>query len=511
MSGCSYEFKLPLAQASDVTALEASVAIFQPVANAAALALATGGDGAHRYVLSFRDFFVASNRSSPRTADGIEVVAHVSGGNWRWERLCVAHPSWLVETTWEIDSASGNDENDGRTSGTAIRTWNELMRRCAVGGVWDAGSRGATTVTVTLRGNGHVIVGSVHVRNGLKFIITGNRTVATTGITASAKADLTRASNTFASVTSSWTVASEVGRLVRDVTNSRYSWVFVDAGGGAAVIPPWCTLNEVGTPSVTNGNSTVGASLETYTLPTIVSPQLFVSGTAGSTSSFTLQNVELLSTSGTARLFASNAQPFYQNVKINGNVRFGFGTHILHNCWLAGDAAYAIDAAAYVRIVSGVSTVAWVGSAASRPQCTIELRNDVLFGAAMTVPYACRLRVLDAWFRNVTTCITVSQGSSVSFGGSAAGSLNGSGATTAIALNAGCDMTFTTSTAFNISTTNLVTVAGATTARAFDDATGAYTAARTISAANLVAAVASGGFGSKLNDPLSGCRITVDA
>lgn len=486
------------------------------VASQADLASYPRDSGTVVYLESFRDLAVY-RAASPATVDGVTVFA-AYGGVGRWERLCIPHPSWLQQTVWEIDTgAAGNDENDGLTTGTAIKSWEELMRRCAgYGGRWDAGAGGATAITINLRGNGHVLIGKIHVRNGLKLVINGIRTTATTGITVGSKTDLSRATNAYTEVASTWTLTSEIGRLVKDVTNGRYSWVYVDVGGAAgvddrAVIPPWCALGETGTPTIANGNSTVGASLETYTLPTVVSPQLFVSGTAGTTSSFVLQNVEITSASGTARVFSENAQLFYQNVKINGNIRFGFGTHILHNCWLAGDGAYAIDAAAYVRIISGVSTVAWVGSAASRPQCSIELRNDVLFGASLTVPYKCVLRVLDAWFRNVVDCIVMSQGSAVNFGGNAAGSLNGSGNTTAIKMNNGTDMTFTAASGFNISCTNFITVGGATTARAWDDAGGAYTAARTLSAANLVATVAAGGFGSKLNDPVSGCRVTVDA
>lgn len=516
---------------SDVTGASVTAALNRlgalaqaPVATIAALsALPNSLEGVTVRVLSVRDYWVSTNRSTPRAVASAMVAAHASGGNWRWERLCVPDPSWLVETVWEVDTALGNDENDGRTwvaitGGTALQSFAEVMRRCAgSGGVWDAGQLGATTVTVNLRGNGHVLVGKIHVRNGLKFILNGVRTVATTGITVgAAKQDLNRATNAYAQVPSTWTVATEVGRLLRDVTNSRYSWVFADVAGSpgvddTALIPPWCTLNEVGTPGVTNGNTTVGAQLETYTLPTVTNYQLSVSGTAGSTSSFTIQNLEVTSAAGTSRAFSENAQLFYQNVKINGNIRFGFGTHILQNCWFAGDGAYAIDAAAYVRILSGVCTVAWVSNAASRPHCTIELRNDVLLGAQIVAPYGGVLRILDAWFRNVTTCILATHRSQVIIGGSAAGSLNGTGNTTAIALNNSCDMTFTSGTAFNISSTNGITMGGATTARAWDDTVPAYTAARTMSFANLVATVAGGGFGSKIVDPVSGCRAVIDA
>lgn len=515
---CCQEFTQAPATAADVSAVAALV--YSPVANLAALATAAGVDGAVRRVLSLRDTFVATNRASPRSTDtaagGATVAAHPGGGNWRWERLEQADPSWLTQAVWEVDTSTGNDEADGLTSGTAVKSFDEVMRRCAgLGRVWDAGAKGAATVTVNLRGNGHVLVGKVHVRNGLKFVINGVRTVATTGITGT-PTNLNRATNAYTEVASTWTVASELGRLLKDVTNNRYSWVYVDNGGTAgvddrALIPPWSAINEAGTPGISNGNSTAGAALETYTLPTITNYQLAWSGSAGSTSSITLQNVEILSTAGTARAFSENAQPFYQNVKFGGNIRFGFGTHILHNCWLAGDAAYAIDAHAYVRIVSGVSTVAWVGSAASRPQCSIELRNDVLFGVGITVPYGCRLRVLDAWFRNVTACITLTQGSSVNFGGNAAGSLNGAGNTTAVVMNGGTDMTYTSGTAWNISCTNFITVGASTTARAFDSAAGVHTAARTLSAANLVATVAAGGFGGSLNDPVTGCRVCLDS
>lgn len=108
------------------------------VASATSLALeATGtpgafANGAQVFVATFKSWFVLDT-SSTATVDGATVIAAAGGG--RWLRLLnYAHPSWAVVADWYINATTGNDENDG-SSASPLKTWAELARRCGAGNV----------------------------------------------------------------------------------------------------------------------------------------------------------------------------------------------------------------------------------------------------------------------------------------------------------------------------------------------------------------------------------------
>lgn len=84
-------------------------------------------DGTFAWVRSVEDLFVL-NRTSALTADGITVVTGAVGGG-QWLRRNNGSQRWLQQADWFIDASAGDDENDGNTSGTALRTHAELERR----------------------------------------------------------------------------------------------------------------------------------------------------------------------------------------------------------------------------------------------------------------------------------------------------------------------------------------------------------------------------------------------
>jgi hypothetical protein len=98
------------------------------------LAVAGLTNGETRYVETLRSYFVL-DKASDTAADAITVVtAKVpTGTKGRWLRQPIAHPSWLRQATWFVSSgvnlAAGNDENDGSTAATALKTHAELSRR----------------------------------------------------------------------------------------------------------------------------------------------------------------------------------------------------------------------------------------------------------------------------------------------------------------------------------------------------------------------------------------------
>jgi hypothetical protein len=78
-------------------------------------------------VRSLLDYWMLQ-KTSAETIDGITVIATLSGTG-RWVRLCLWNITWRKQLTWYINPTTGNDENTGLTSGTAIKTWLEFKRR----------------------------------------------------------------------------------------------------------------------------------------------------------------------------------------------------------------------------------------------------------------------------------------------------------------------------------------------------------------------------------------------
>jgi hypothetical protein len=102
---------------------------FQVVANIAALSaivVIASDDGAPAYVLSVEDVWVY-HTNSVLTPDGITIA--VANGPGNWERLNLGSVEWREQPTWFVNPTTGNDENDGLTSPSAIKTLAELTRR----------------------------------------------------------------------------------------------------------------------------------------------------------------------------------------------------------------------------------------------------------------------------------------------------------------------------------------------------------------------------------------------
>jgi hypothetical protein len=103
-------------------------------------------DGTLVFVRTVRDFF-RLQKPSTLVPDNITVVAASGGGNWLREMLSDA--SWLYQATWFLNSSTGDDENDGLTSATSLRTHTELERRWSS----DRSKRLEQDTVVTITGN----------------------------------------------------------------------------------------------------------------------------------------------------------------------------------------------------------------------------------------------------------------------------------------------------------------------------------------------------------------------
>ncbi len=84
-----------------------------------------------RWVATIRSFFYL-DKTSTLTANGISIIT-ASGGIGRWIRNEEASKYWLSQIVWYWDPSNitglANDENDGLTSTTPIRTYDEIDRR----------------------------------------------------------------------------------------------------------------------------------------------------------------------------------------------------------------------------------------------------------------------------------------------------------------------------------------------------------------------------------------------
>lgn len=492
------------------TLLQQSLPRTAVVATAADLALLPVTAGA-AFVNSFRDLF-NYRADSIQAADGVTVV-NALGGAGRWERVGLAHPAWSLQTAWFIDPASGNDEADGSTSGTAIKTTLELHRRITANPV----VRVPTTITVlaSLPATECWVADFTVDNQGGSLWLKGTRTTAFSG-TLSAKVDLSTASGNgvTAKATSTWTVANEIGRLIKDVTNTRFSFVAADLGAAQAKLAPWLTINESqGSASPTEGNTTVGAAVETYTLPTVSRGQVTFHGAAvagAAAGTIVVSDLDFANVATYAsHITAINAPVCWQNCKFGNSWKFAGGTHNLINCYQASSSAF-LDYCPFIRICGGVQTTSW-GNNGNPAGATIDLANNVLFqGAQLLVNRMGFVRLRAVFFEDLgaTACIQLLDGASIK--GTSGGTVCGNNNTgSALIAGAGCRCAFT-GTAANFwklaCSATPVTLSGTTTAPAMDPTTFAYNAtARTITFANVDATYAGGGFGGAVCDPRSGC------
>jgi hypothetical protein len=106
----------------------------QSLPNGAALTALTGlseiQDGSKVHVSSYdAEFEITTQVAGKPTIVASEVIASSVAGRV-WQRLTnVISQRWAQQATWFIDSAAGNDENDGASNVTALATFGEFIRR----------------------------------------------------------------------------------------------------------------------------------------------------------------------------------------------------------------------------------------------------------------------------------------------------------------------------------------------------------------------------------------------
>jgi Fe-S-cluster formation regulator IscX/YfhJ len=241
--------------------------------------------GELKFIHSVKDFWRLS-RSAALTPDGITVLAAHSGVG-QWIRLGISTPQlFLKQATWYIDGTAGNDENDGTTSGTALKSFQEFLRR-----IGPAPRVLPQTITVNIltslpAGDRINLEGISGINFGVNLIIRGTPVAASSQLghtTAAAVSAVTHAAADGAqkvTVTGqAW--ASFLNKRVQVVGGARDGMIFYpvkDLTGGQArtspgvIVPP----GQLGFISSGLGTPTTGDTLTVMALPVVPNP-IFIS------------------------------------------------------------------------------------------------------------------------------------------------------------------------------------------------------------------------------------------
>src|SRR5262249_44147543 len=67
------------------------------------------------------------DKTSTAAPDGITIVPALNGGNWL--RVEEFNKKWSLQINWFVNSLAGNDENNGSSPQTAVKTAAEVCRR----------------------------------------------------------------------------------------------------------------------------------------------------------------------------------------------------------------------------------------------------------------------------------------------------------------------------------------------------------------------------------------------
>lgn len=503
------------------------------VADAAALSAATSvgtQEGTAVFVRTYRAYFVSTNLATPATVAANEVLTHASGGNWRWERMEVPHPTWARQDAWFIYPGAGSDEADGLTSGTAISTFAELARR--VGKRWFQRNYGTTnnpalrSIVVQLVGTAvvdEVVTLDILQDRNVTMSLLGVRTLATS--TTVNGAPTAQSGNTPGAVTgASWTTASEVGRLIRNVAADSYTWGAKDNGASSLRVGPWVGASQTSAIGIQGGAPAApvdGGALETYTISQMPNLNLRMGG-GNSTRGIIVQDIEFTSYLSIA---AVGGQHVFNRCRWSGStIRFSGGLFGFDNCCFPTNPSAAVGndshCVAYFNACVFLSAT-WT-AATSAKRCEVVVTNGSLFQTTSIQMSKVELRTNNTLYGSAALfCDTATEPVQISAGGSLRTSspLAGTNIT-----GYGVRLTGAARLEVDNAVVNLITgslgdfcfgrasalPATRTSVISRDPATGLEGTARTLSWTNLAAAYGSGGFGGCANDTVTGCLATIN-
>lgn len=216
----------------------------------------------------------------PPSAGQVLVATSPTAAAWATVPGC-NNPGALTTTDWYIDAATGNDANNGTSSGTPLATASELGRR------WCSWSPTLNQATIIHAGAGGIADPFVVTPKGSgSLVIQGTMSSAWTGTVASLTAK-SRAGNQLLKIASVTGMAPY--QLVFNSTRNAYAIVYTVGGGfalmsqslGPAAPPGTLTGSELDTWA--NGDAIVGE-----TLPSVDVRGIGFAGTGGTTNGTTV-------------------------------------------------------------------------------------------------------------------------------------------------------------------------------------------------------------------------------
>jgi len=244
-----------------------AIIAWDSVADLAELAaLANMGNGSARYVRTLRATFILDT-ASVLAADGITVVAALGGGNWI--RQAQNDPYWALQATWYINATTGDDENTGLTTGTALATLSEFGRRVQhmtleqVTTVWvEEDCLPTDVLNLQCQGN-----------ENARLLLRGVPTLALEADVVAFTKDVGAggANNPGTIELDGWTVADHVGWLITFTTGAAiggFTWISSDLGASAARVGAILS-GALGAFPVATPNPAPGDTAQVYTLPEV--------------------------------------------------------------------------------------------------------------------------------------------------------------------------------------------------------------------------------------------------
>lgn len=324
-------------------------------------------DGAQGLVTSqLSPWTLVKNARAGTVADGATIVAATgAGANAFWVRQISTERYWAYQTQWYVDPSAGNDENNGATTLTALKTIAELTRRLQV-------ILQGTNYTIDLLGNipstdrlnwTPIFVGPAtgtgfNQRGTINF--RGQMTVSRSGTlsTATQTSTSAQASATDPGV-ADWT--ADIGRMIvvtSGAQSGESAWVAANLGANVARVASW--TNVAGT-----AIGTVPANNSTYNIVTLTTWSCEAAVNCGTDScSITFENIESLSpVAGTYAMIFSGAS--FRPIRWKSNQAASTSPPIVTNACLFRSSCFTqVNATANAPgLIQLSSTSTWAGVA----------------------------------------------------------------------------------------------------------------------------------------------------
>jgi hypothetical protein len=472
------------------------------------------------YIQSVKDYFIFNSTCS-LAADGINIVQPTTGPG-RWLRECVASPTWLQQAVWYIDPANGlaNDENNGLTSITPLKTIAELKRRfvmpilpqvhmtiyiqsnCPSSDPWNI------TAAIPTRSNGSDPLPWILVIGATTIVHSGT----ISGVTAKNRA--TNTPNGIVDGSVSWT--TYINKPLR-ITSSAIpahigalSWVAKDNGSGSARVSTWYNYSGYSTLPGISGD---------------ITPSINDIYSALQFPNITIGKVDVIQE---GRDDSYSATLVFKNLITNGYSTFAAEYGLLFIECQINDAPYTFNTVKCINCFSRDSYSPMPGSlmlyAGLQIATTVPSMGSIVYMSLDNMSQGCQMAAIGeaGTLRVDAACCFDSNmdGCDVHTGGflyihpfvdiSVLGYLWGSGNTNyGVNFHQGSKCVYSAIPTITGNQGNFM-VSDRTTVRPFNDSTGAYASAVSCTWSNLAAATP-GGFNNSLNDPISGVSVVIRA